>query len=172
MLTSKRRTGAYYVLSGGMLITSPKSGLLEVVYRSTSHFLITKRRVPVSCLLAYLRRHWNGQDITSPATRHGMYISIVDYGVWFKTFCTVSQQPPLRLMPSMYILTGTSCRRKTLKRCKPTLDRGAYRAALRDRASQWSWVSAISRVVNDDPNAYARSCRNHIAMLDKLRLNG
>lgn len=172
MSTSKRPTGAYYNLSAGTLTTSPKDGSLGVVYHEISHFLITKRLVPVWCLLAYQRRHWNGLVLNSVDGAPGMHILILDYGVWCKTSCTASPEPPLRLMQCMSIPMGISCRRKTLKPYKTTLDRGAYRAALRDTASRWSWASVISRVVKDDPNAFVLSSANLIRMLDQLRLAG
>lgn len=152
MWTSKAPTGLYCVLSAGMWTTSRKTGSLEVVYPSTSHWLITKSHVPVWSVLVYLRRLSYGRANTFAVDARATFILIWDYGVWCRTSCTASPLPPLRLRRSTYIQTVISYQRDTRRRSKMRLDRGAYLARLKDQASQWFWGSATSRWVNADPN--------------------
>lgn len=167
MLTLKRHTGAYYNWSDGMLTTIPENGSCVVVYRTISRFQITKSLAPVSCLLAYQRRHLSGMEPRLSVGERAMFILILDCGTWSKTSSTVSPDQPLRLMPATYIRTGIYSRLKTRKRFKQRLDRGDYLAALKGKAYAVSTVLVISRWVSAPPNGLGQSYGpNHTSTFD------
>ena len=172
MLTSKRRTGAYYNWSVGIVTTSPKDGSRRVEYHTISLFHILRYRVPVSFLWRFLRQHSNGQVKSIVGGARETSILIVDYGAWCKTSCTASHEPPLHLMPVMYTPTGIFSLLPTPTRCNRKSGHGAYLRELKDKASAWYWGLVISRWVIDNPNACAQSSASRIATLEKLRQNG
>lgn len=172
MWTSRPRTGLYCNWSVGTLTTSRRDGSDRVEYHTISLFQILRCRVPVWYLWRSLVRHSNGQVQLIAGGVPKTCILIVDYGVWCRTSFTQSPEPPLRLMQSMYIPMGISCRRKTPTHSVKKSGHGAYLRALKDKASAWYWGLAISRSVIDNPSGLNQSSASLIPMLDKLRQNG